>query len=417
MNFSNKNILSNLIVVITIITVNEFSSFPIGNTLSSWCIYFITILFFLNAIKYYYLKRNGKNFLFVKLYLLWLIISIIRGVFEAECYWDYKSLIHSGLGLLILVSIFVFTNPLVIKHILSNWLKIAFPLFFVFMFFITRESFGNYLIPLSIFLLFFPYLDKKWKLMILLVSLFVIFIDLDARSTVIKFTIAFLLSFLYYFKEKTKFKFFRLIVVCFFCLPFFLLLLGITGVFNVFKMDEYIKGNFTEKVIVGNEVKIADLKSDTRTFLYKEVITSAIKNKYLLIGRSPARGNESEAFGLHAAEELKTGRYERYGNEVSILNIFTWTGIVGLVLYLFVFFKAAYLAIKESNNNFLRILGLYVTFRWIYAWVEDPNNFNINNIVLWMIISMCYSEQFRNMSDSDFKNWVNSIFKGQPYFN
>ena len=417
MNLSNKNILANLIVLITIISVNEFSFFPIGNTLSSWCVYFITILFFLNGTKYYYNSINNKNLIFVKFYLGWLIISIVRGVFEAEYYWDFKSLIHSGSALLIFISIFVFTNPNLIQHILSKWLKIALPLFFVFMFFITRESFGSYLIPISFFLLFFPYLSKKWKVVILLFSIFLVFIDLDARSTAIKFTFAFLLSFLFYFKSLIKFKILNLLIICSFSIPFLLLLLGITGVFNVFKMDKYIKGDLSEKVIINNEVIISDLKSDTRTFLYKEVITSAIKNKYVLIGRTPARGNESEAFGIHAAEELKTGRYERYGNEVSILNIFTWMGIVGVVLYLLVFFKAALLAISKSNSNFLRILGIYVTFRWIYAWVEDPSVFNINNILLWIVIAICYSEQFRNMSDTDFKNWLNSIFKRQPYLN
>ena len=236
MNLSNKNILANLIVLITIISVNDFSVFPIGNTLSSWCVYFITILFFLNGIKYYYNAINNKNFLFIKLYLSWLVISIVRGIFVAENYWDFKSLIHSGSALLIFISIFVFTNPNVIQHILSKWLKIALPLFLVFMFFITREIFGSYLITLSFFLLFFPYLSKKWKLVVLLFSIFVVFIDLDARSTVIKFSAAFLLSFLFYFKKQIKFKIFNLIFIFSFSVPFLLLLLGITGVFNVFKM-------------------------------------------------------------------------------------------------------------------------------------------------------------------------------------
>jgi hypothetical protein len=339
----------------------------------------------------------------------------LRGVFEAKYYWDFKSLIHSGLALLLVISIFVFTNPIVVQHILSMWLKIAFPLFFVFMLFITRESFGYYLIPVSFFLIFFPYLSKKWKIVVLLFSIFTVFVDLDARSTVIKFGASFLLCILFYFKKQIKFKIFNLIFICAFTLPFFLLFLGITGVFNVFNMDKYIKGSFTEKIIVGNEVQIADLKSDTRTFLYKEVILSSIKNKYVLFGRTPARGNDSEYFGLHAAEELKTGRYERHANEVSILNIFTWFGLVGVVLYFLVFFKAVYLAISKSKSDFLRILGLYLTFRWIYTWVEDPNTFNINNIILWMVISMCYSEQFRNMTNSDFKSWFDTIFKRQPF--
>jgi hypothetical protein len=135
------------------------------------------------------------------------------------------------------------------------------------------------------------------------------------------------------------------------------------------------------------------------------------------MGRTPARGNDSEHFGLFAFEELKTGRYERYVNEVSILNIFTWTGLIGVVLYFMIFFKSVYLAIYKSNNFFMKVVGLYVMFRWMYAWVEDFNRFDIMNIVLWMLIAMCYSEQFRNMSDSEFKSWLNSIFKRKIYLN
>jgi hypothetical protein len=417
MNLSNKNILANLIVFITIISVNELSNFPIGNTFSSWCVYFITILFFLNGIKYYYSAINNENFLLIKIYLGWLVIVIVRGIFEAQNYWDFKSLINNSLALMLVLSVYVFTNPAFVQFIFSKWLKFALPLFIVFMFFITKDSYGFYLVPISFFMLFNSHLDKKWRIVILCISLIVVFVALDARSNVIKFTVPFLLSFLIYFKRYLKLKIFKILLISGFSLPFVFLALGITNIFNVFQMDKYIKGTYTKKVVISGRVEDANLKADTRTFLYKEVVTSAIKNNYVLIGRSPARGNESEAFGLHAAEELKTGRYERYSNEVSVLNIFTWTGLIGLILYLLVFLKAAYLAIAKSNSNFLRILGLYLTFRWIYSWVEDPNTFNINNILLWMVIAMCYSVQFRNMSDSDFKNWMNSIFKGKPYLN
>jgi hypothetical protein len=411
---SFKNILSSLIVLLTIISVNQWSIFPIGNTYTNWIIYSIITILFVKGIKYYYDESNLSNLLFVKLYLIWVIISSTRGIFEAQNYWDFKSLINSGLALLMIVSIYIFTNPLVIKAILSKWLMYAFPLFFVLMFFLTTDSYGFYLMPISFFLLFLPFFDKKWRVAIVLISLFVVLVDLDARSNVIKFFVPFLFSFLFYIKRLVNFKLFKIIFFASFFFPFFFLFLGITNKFNIFQIDKYISGNFEEKKKIGNQVKVADLKSDTRTFLYKEVIVSAIKNDYMLMGRSPARGNESDAFGLHAAEELKTGRYERYGNEVSILNIFTWTGLVGVILYFLVFLKAAYLAITKSNSNFLRIIGLYVTFRWIYLWVEDPNIFNINNILLWMVVAMCYSEQFRNMSDFEFKNWLSSIFKSQP---
>jgi hypothetical protein len=413
MYISIKNALASLIVLLTIISVNQWSVFPIGNNYTNWIIYFTITIFFLNGIKFYYDKKNSKNLLFVKLYLIWIIICSVRGIFEAEFYWDFKNLIQASLALLISISVFIFTHPDVIRAILSKWIFYALPLFSIIIIFLETQSYGYYLVPISFFALFLPILNNKWKIFILVISLFVIFIDLDARSNVIKFLVPILFSFLFYYKQSLNFKVLKILFLSSFILPFFFLFLGITNVFNVFKMDEYIKGTYTEKKIIAGQVEESNLKADTRTYLYKEVILSAIKNKYVLIGRTPARGNESEAYGTFAAEELKIGRYERYGNEVSILNIFTWTGIIGVFLYFMIFFRAVYLAIYKSNNFFLKVIGLYVTFRWIYSWVEDFNRFDIMNIVLWMVIAICYSEKFRSMKDTDFRTWLNSILKIQ----
>jgi len=195
-----------------------------------------------------------------------------------------------------------------------------------------------------------------------------------------------------------------------FILPFVLLFLATTGIFNIFKMDEYVSTK-SNTIRVNSQGMEEDLLGDSRTFLFQEVILSAIKNDYVLFGRTLARGNDSASFGAGAAEELRTFRYERYDNEVGILNVFTWTGIVGVILYFFIFFKAAKLAIVYSNSYFLKILGIYVSFRWLTAWIEDFNRFDIMNLFIWIVVGMCYSKQFRKMSDQDFKIWMKGIFK------
>jgi hypothetical protein len=191
----------------------------------------------------------------------------------------------------------------------------------------------------------------------------------------------------------------------------------VNGTFNIFNLEENVSGTYTSEKIIDGKKTEENLMIDTRTFLYEEVIFSALKNDYVFFGRTPARGNDSFYFGKFTAEELGTKRYERYSNEVSILNIFTWTGLVGVVLYFFIFFKAAYLAIVKSKSSFLKILGFYVSFRWATAWVEDFNRFDIMNLMLWIVIAMCYSKKFRKMTDFEFKIWINKIFKNKyTYF-
>ena len=74
--------------------------------------------------------------------------------------------------------------------------------------------------------------------------------------------------------------------------------------------------------------------------IYIDVINSAIDNKYVLFGHTPARGNTidvSEILFLYAYEggmnDISFNHGERFSNEAAFLNIFTWLGLVGLILY------------------------------------------------------------------------------------
>lgn len=52
---------------------------------------------------------------------------------------------------------------------------------------------------------------------------------------------------------------------------------------------------------------------------------------------------------------------------------------------------------------------LYVAFRWTFAWIEDFSKFDLNYLFLWIMVGICFSPLYRNMTDEDFKLWVKSI--------
>ncbi|WP_298487923.1 hypothetical protein [uncultured Maribacter sp.] len=175
-------------------------------------------------------------------------------------------------------------------------------------------------------------------------------------------------------------------------------------------MNDYIKGDYTVAANENSYGDKEDLTADTRTFLYVEEILSAIKYDYVIFGRTPARGYESPTFGREIDKDLKRNKMERFSSEVSILNIFNWTGLIGVVLYFLIFVRASYLALKKSNNWALKCLGIYVAFRWMYAWVEDYSSFDLSFLFLFLAISICYSKAFRDMTDSEFKYWLFGVF-------
>lgn len=397
-------------LLITISSINVASTLPLGNTVFWWAVNFFTIFLFIWARKYHRPEDISSGSIFTY-YLWWNIICILRGCFVADNYWEWKNLVGITPVLLLPLSITVSSSPDLLQSLFKFWVRYVLPLFFLFFPFIyEREGVGYYLAPLTLFLLFFPGLKRSWKVILIFFCLFVFLGNLDARSNVIRFAVCLMLGLLFNFTQIANWKLLKYIRILLMPIPVILFGLAVAGVFNIFNMDEYVTGKYSTSVKDQGQSVEVSLTADTRTFLYKEVLTSAITYDYWLLGRTPARGNESESFGLFALEELGTGKMERFSNEVSVLNIFTWTGIVGLILYFLIFYKATYLAINKSNNGYIRIIGIYVCFRWCYAWVEEFNNFDLSNIFLWLMFGMCFSKAFRTMSDNEMENWVRNIF-------
>lgn len=400
-----------LILLITISSINQWSKLPLGSTTFWWFIYAFILFYFVQAkrlLKPEYLRL--QPLLLFYLYFGWTILASVRGVFVASDYWEWKHLVSTTMFFLMPLSIYIVLNATLLQSVLSTWVKFALPGFVFFIFFMLGEAVGRYLVPISFLMLFFPALNGRWKILILFFTAFVLLYDVTARSNVIKFGVPVLLSMAFYLHLYRKRFLPELLRIIFMVLPFVFFILAVSGVFNIFNMEGYMEQDVT--IIREGEDGVTEesLTADTRTFLYLEVIHSAIKHKYILFGRTPARGNESIAFGAQIDKDLGTNKMERYANEASILNVFTWTGLVGVALYFLVFFWASFLAVHRSNNEYMRLIGVYVAFRWLYAWVEDFSRFDLSYLLLWVMIGMCYSTVFRNMTNDEVKNWVRGIF-------
>lgn len=410
------NIVSLTILPITILSVlpypGEYTSIISNyeNTTFWWSIRALTLFAFLISKNYYFADENSHNFQMVKWYLIWNLISTIRGFFVAEGYWDWKGLIDNLFSLLLPIVAYTASNKMLLQFILSIFIKYVLPLFLLFAFLIDRGAYGFYLVPICFVLLFLPILTIRWKIIILSFAIIVLVADLTARSNIIKFGIPILLSLLYYLRLLMTNNFYERVRMLLIIAPFIFFTLAVTNVFNIFKINEYSKGGYEiEKKDPNGELIEDNLLQDSRTFLYVDVLQTAQKYNTWWIGRSPAKGNETEWF----PDADLTGRGERLGNEVAILNIFTWTGIIGVLLYFLVFYFASYLAINQSNNIFIKIVGLFIAFRWLYAWVEDINNFTLTPFVLWLMIGFCLSKSFRRMDNEEIKLWVQGIFDRQ----
>jgi hypothetical protein len=377
----------------------------LGTTFFWWTIQSFVLILFLSIKLYYTSEFHNKDLFYLNIYLIYVLISVIRGFFIADGYWDWKNLVGSSMSLLIPMLAFASNSKILLKRIISSYIFFTAPLFLIIQFYIGKDEFGFYLAPISFLLLFFPIFKNKWKIIFIVIAFYVILADFGARSNVIKFLVPLLLSFIYYFRFFYRIKILNYLRLFFIISPFLFFSLAVTDTFNIFNPFKNIEIIDTKRDFKGNLVE-DNLVADTRTFLYYEVLSSSIKLNSWLFGRSPARGNISDSFG----ESDLNKRNERFSNEVSILNYFTWLGLIGVILIFIIFYRASYLAVNYSNNIYIKIVGIFIAFRWSYGWVEDINNFYIQYLYLWLFIGFCFSRNFRQMSNIEMQNWVHDIF-------
>ena len=418
MKFTLKHFVANVlpygIIFIAIFSIlpypsDKFSVLDSINITAVWWTILVSffILFFLST-KYFLDAKDKKNLLVLKVYLIWIIICIFRGLFVAEIYWDWKALVNNSMGLLLPVVVYSATNRTIVQSTLANYIKYGLPLCLILLIFIRTDAYGFFLMPISFLLLFLPALSNKQRLLLFVFTAIVFGADFGARSNIIKFGFPLFVLIIYYLREKISIKTLNNLRIVMIIAPFILLTLGVTDVFNVFKISEYIGEIKAKGLDDFGDRNTIDVTADTRTFLYVEVIESAIENDYWIFGRTPARGNDSSSFGPIYYE--LTGRDERWENEIGVANVFTWTGIIGVILYLFIFYRASYLAVNHSENIYSKMLGMFVAFRWIYSWVEDYNIVSLNYFMLCVMIGLCFSSSFRSMTDNEVTIWVRGVF-------
>lgn len=396
-----------LVVLVSVSSVLAWCKIPIGNTALWWAIDSVILLFF-----YKMWDRKQFNISVINCFLILVLCSAFYGLLlRAELYWDYKLLYNNLMVFMLPLAAYAFMKPSLLTTTMRSYLSISPWLLLLLSPFIASDAYGRFLVPYSFMALFFKGLNVRNKIFVLGAFGVTLFFGSDSRSDVLKFTLCILLAVSFYYKkvEMALFKSIKFARVAFLIIPFVFFSLAATDTFNIFNIDEElgIDGKYSMKSGNGNE-DISAL-TDTRTFLYVEEITSAVRNNYVIYGNSIARGYESAFFGSTIDLDLKTNRGERQSCEVSILNIFNYFGLVGCAIYYLIFSMASYSAIYKSKNRYVPIIGLYVAFRWTFGWIEDFSKFDLNYLFLWIMIGICFSPIFRNMTDSDFRLWVSRL--------
>lgn len=344
------------------------------------------------------IPRLIKYFLLIWIY--WTFLNLIRGVFFATDYWDWKIILLSSFSFsLIPLTFFIGKNLYNTKTIFLYIIKYLFVLGFLLIplsWATNRELYSRIMIPISLFIIFIPFVNSKKRFIIIAVTLTSVIMILDFRSNLIKIGFSLMLLLLYLLRNLTNRKFLQFIQICLFSLPIILFLLAVTNNYNIFTNFSGDEGYYID----GPQELQRNFMADTRTGLYRDVLATMEQSGNWLMGEGAGGRYQTERF-----DYLGDGR-GRSGSEVGILNILLYYGLIGVIIYFLLLFTVSYYAIRRSNNTLAQLLGLYIAFRWTFAFVEEFTQYDLNFYFFWITVGLVSSTRFREMTNDDVKQYL-----------
>ncbi|MDR0510494.1 MAG: hypothetical protein LBH06_05325 [Rikenellaceae bacterium] len=369
----------------------------------------IMILFRAFGPKYRRMGEGVKTI--VMLFLAYSLITVARGFFIAESYWDWKLLAVAAMRIFVPVALLTGVDKALTQSFFRMFVTVLLPLAFLLAlplnFIIANdEFFSRTVMPCYYLVLFIPFFFKrKHRVAVFAIAVFSAALCMGLRSHLARTAVvAGLAAFFMLFRRPYRAVLETGRNILFFA-PLLLFTLAATNVFNVFHMDDYIEWSAN----TGNKAIDKELTSDTRTFLYMELISSVVKHDKAIFGESAAGKYESQYFKYADTNAFREGN-DRGGAEVGILNVFMYGGIVGVIIYGVMFYMASFLAVCRSRNTAAKALGLFIAFRWAWSFVEEIQAFDLNYFFLWLTIGLCLSKEFRDMTDVEVKVWINNMF-------
>lgn len=296
----------------------------------------------------------------------------------------------------ILKAFFIFTIPLSIVYLVIGSADKNTNLFFL-----------NYISVIYLLIILIPFLKWRWQITVVIASIASVSFDLDNRSNIISVAFSYSLLLFYYFfvrkigNELSAF-FLNMARKLLLIGPLVLLILGALGVFNVFQYTDE-EGSAGGVVVSTESGKL--LSTDSRTGIYEDALNNLVKNNGWVFGTGV-----TVMYETHLAESNSDYNQGRLGgSESGFLALLTFGGIPYVVLMFALCFSSSQLAINNSNNSLIKLVGVFVAFRWLYLFIESPVSLNFTWVTLFLAIGMALNPVLRSASDLQMKNYFKRI--------
>ena len=223
------------------------------------------------------------------------------------------------------------------------------------------------------------------------------------RSTAIRVVSLYFSNVVVFFYQKIKLKLLFILVISMTLLPYIMIYYSYYSGESIFvEAHQYFRYSFKSP----SSVKAVIEKSDTRTFLYREIINDLDRTNGLLFGKGSSGTYYSPYF--HRA---KGDSDTRLTVEVGVLALLLKGGVVAVILNLAMFYFSIFLSIFKSNNQYIRWVGFMLLVHTLLLFVENIICYNIYNFMIWFSVGSCLSKEIRNMSDLEIRSTLNRMPK------
>ncbi len=362
-------------------------------------------------------------------YSLYSIFVFAHSFFVADSYEQWRYLFTVYMPTLLLPGFCILgTSAQFSSVFIKTLLRVVFPISLIFNIAGASDKnsnlvYINFVGFIYLFILFIPMMRLRWKLVIFALSVLSLIFDMDNRSNMLGIFVSYGFVVLYLVLNKLDAnllpsqarRYFGvryilpLLRQTFLYAPMILLMLGFFGVFNVFQSFE----QSSELVIIESSESGRMIGTDSRTLIYKDALNNLENQNSWLWG--------SSATVLYTTSLAETN--EGYddgrlgGSESGFIGYLTFGGIIYAGLMFLLCLKSSYLALYKSNNLLMKILGIYISFRWLFLFIENPLELNFYWVSFFWTIGMAFSSNFRGMSNVEIKEYFFNLFEKKTLSN
>lgn len=391
-----------LLIIPAIFTSFFYGKIVVVNSICLYTLFFTIIILLLKQ------KNNLSEYLPFWIFYFLNIVIFVRGIFDLKSYQDQISFFSNMIFITLLYPLYIILiRQYNIIKILKSILYIGFPLSIITYFFKPSDGFLSFQHNISFiyfFVLLIPFLKNKWKIIIILIVIIGVTYDITRRSFLINSFVSIFILILYYiFSLKFLKKIAKYSLIILSISPIIFLILGLFGIFNVFKISEdsgiVLKGSGFER----------DALVDSRTEIYYDVFSELSNQNSYILGLG-GNGKTPTTLSDISNDYFLTYKEGRRGTESGMLNYFQWGGCLTAFSYFILLFYASYLAIFKSNNILHLLLGIFLSFKILYSFIEDQIATNLATFYIMAMIGFCYNRKIREMDNLTIKRMVSNVF-------